>query len=232
MLRFVLKSERYALIVAVLAAVAFVVLAPDNPLHRVWWGLGYSMLLPTFVVGRSARRLRDSWLSEALLQRKRFRLVASDWGVNLLYVCLTAYAFSWGHGASFLVCFSWALLVVAISESLDRALVVPSRVWVWTILLVGGLVVSPILMAPVYGNTPLAPNVVTYTVGLHPGAMYLTAHGLPTLQNPILYAVSLVGVIEAYPVKWQIGAGTYFALAVVSIAWSFVVPLRRKAILR
>ena len=213
-------------------ALVFVSLAPKDPLYRVWWSIGYSLLLPLAVIGRTQRRMDSGWLTEAFLQVGRRRLIALDWVVVCAHAFIAALAVSMGHWVAFLTCFTWALLVMVIADLADRYLVSPGQAWVWTLLIVCMIVVAPVLMAPTYGNTPFAPNVVTYTVGIHPGAMYLTAHGLPALQNPIFYTVSLVGVIEAYPVRWQFGVGTYFALAVVSIAWSFVMPVRRKAILR
>jgi len=156
----------------------------------------------------------------------------SDWLLSCVYALIFGVAVSLGHGPSLCAMFAWAFLILSVADGFDRTFVKPSTVWVWTLLVVLSLTASPVLMAPMYGNTAFAPYVVTYTVGLHPGAMYLAAHELPTLQNPILYAVSLSGVIEAYPVRWHFGAGTYFTLAVVLIAWSFVSPLRRTHLLR
>ena len=64
-----------------------------------------------------------------------------------------------------------------------------------------------------YGQTALAPALATWAIGLHPAAMTLGAFGLPTLQDPVFYHLTLSGVVEVRPVWW--GWGAIFCLGII-----------------
>jgi hypothetical protein len=227
--KYVLLKERMSLILAGIFAIGFLIIAPNEPQPRSWWASYYALLLPVLVLGRSRLRARDGWLLRTAKSRARTRLVLTDWILNILYVMSFAFAVGRSDWLVVLAAGSWGAAVIAISDFMDRAFVHPGRAWVMTLTLLMAVCLAPLILGHWYSRTILAPHLATYAVGLHPSALILSAYGLPTLQDPLLYKTTLLGVTWVEPMHWMRGIGIYFLFAVVSFGWSVLHPVRMRA---
>ena len=214
---------------AAVFALAFTILAPNEAQPRSWWASYYALLLPVLVLGRTKTRASEGWLLRAVKSPARNRLILSDWLFNLLYVASFALAVGLSDWLVVLAAASWGGVVISFADCMDRTIVAPGRAWVLTLIFVATVCLAPLILGPLYSRTPLAPHLATYAAGLHPSALLLSAYGLPTLQDPLIYKTTLLGVTWVEPIHWMRGVGIYFLLAVVLFGWSVLHPVRTRA---
>ena len=117
----------------------------------------------------------------------------------------------------------WVLALMSTADLLDRWVGDVRQAWLglWSITLLG--LTAPLWLAPLYGQTALAPALATWAIGLHPAAMTLGAFGLPTLQDPVFYHLTLSGVVEVRPVWWGWGAIFYLGIIIGTLGVCFLV---------
>ena len=141
-------------------------------------------------------------------------------------VAAFALAAGGGEWSGTLGVFIWGMALVGVSDLTDRIVVQESRVW--TRLVLVGLVVLtiPLWLAPWYGQTAWSPELATYGIGLHPSAFVLGSFGQPTLQDPMLYRMTLSGVVEVRPLWLGYGMIFYSVIGLGSFIGSAIVERR------
>ena len=211
MLRFVLRRARYRFLAGFVAAMGLLVSLPDPMEQRVWWTAALLLLAPWLVLGRDGQRQAQGWRDTASRAPRIVWLALAELVPALVVVALVA-----GIGARFalaptLTLFAWGAALVTLGDALDRRTGRASVAWV--VVSGGALAVStaPLWLAPWFGESLWSPWLASGAVALHPVGAALAAAGLPTLQDPIFYSLSLSGVVEARPMSWAWGA-TFFGV--------------------
>jgi len=213
MLRFVLRRAQYPFLVGAVGVIGLLLLLPAALELRVWWTAAVLLLSPWLVLGRDAVRQAEGWRDTVSRAPRAGWLVLAELVPALLLVGVVA-----GVGARFtaaptLTLFAWGAALVTLSDALDRR---TGRAGIaWVVVAGGGVLIgtAPLWLAPWFGEAPWSPWLASGAVALHPVGATLAAAGLPTLQDPIFYSISLSGVVEARPMSWVWGAGFFGALA-------------------
>lgn len=213
MLRFVLRRAQSRFLFGTLGALGLWALLPTALDQRVWWTAVVLMLAPWLVLGRDAAREAEGWRDTLSRSPRVGRLVLAELVPALLVVGVVA-----GVGARFapaptFTLFAWGAALVTLSDALDRR---TGRAGIaWATVAGGGLLLAtaPLWLAPWFGEALWSPWLASGAVALHPVGATLAAAGLPTLQDPIFYSLSLSGVVEARPMSWVWGAGFFGLIA-------------------
>ncbi len=226
MFSYLLRQERAGLSLAALTLVLVGFLAPDETGPRTWLFLGASLLLPALLIGRMQRRAAAGWLEEACSAPGAGRLYLFDCILGVATAVLLGVLGGAGDLSATVALTAWCLAITCFADLLDRALPDPRVAW----LILGGSVVvwltSPLWLAPLFGRTGLAPWLATWSIGLHPATVVLAAFEQPTLQDPVLYRLTLSGVVEVRPLWWGWGALTYLIAFIGSAVLCFFVRRR------
>ncbi len=216
---------RWRLAVGLLVAVGLAFVLPEAPADRLRLLAAAGLLAPWLVLGRDATRAREGW-REAGASVRGARLV---WLELLPAWFVVAVAASLGTGGQWrpaLALFAWGAAMVAVADALDRRASRAGPAWVGVLGLALVLWTAPLWLAPWFGRTDFAPWLVSGSVAVHPAAVALSAAGRPALQDPLFYAVTLSGVVEARPLSWVWGS-TLFAITAVCGATLGVRAARR-----
>ncbi|MEE2786082.1 MAG: hypothetical protein VX589_02015 [Myxococcota bacterium] len=226
MLTYILKRDRIILGLSALAIVVGDWFLPDAAGPRSWCLLAASLCLPFCVVGRSYQRAHENWLTVSRRTHRRLKYLVMEQLSTVLILGLFALLGGQGEWRATLALLTWGAAILLVSDAVDRLLVTPARVWSTLVFAGLFLLLSPLYLAPWFGQTALSPGLSSYAIGLHPIGLVLSAFGEPTLQNPLLYRVSLSGVVEVRPLTWTYGLVFYVAVSMVAL-WCAVYAERR-----
>ena len=227
-----LADLRNALVLGLCLSFAFWVLGPNELGARAWLAVGHSGLLGVLVIGRSERRRAAGWLNSLLQQGGGRRLLFIDLVIDIAQCVVFALCVSGSSIDGFCVIFAWSLMVVMIAHWLDRSCASMASAWSWFALIWFSLVASPLPLGPYYNATEWSPAIATWMTALHPAPSLIAAWGLPHLQDPVLYKITLLGVRWVKPVDWWIGPGIYMAITFVLVCGSVLLPMRIRLLRR
>lgn len=179
--------------------------------------------MPILCVGRMQRRAEDGWWHDARSLRGETRL----YGLDLVFLIVPAIVFGVLAGAgrlpTTLAMTAWVFALLTTADLLDRLVSDVRFIWLslWAIVVPG--LTAPLWLAPLFGQTAVAPAIATWSIGLHPAATVLGASGLPTLQDPLFYHLTLSGVVEVRPLWWGWGTLFFLGITMVTLAVCFLV---------
>ena len=218
MIRFALRRARLRFAAGLLVALGAFWCLPEQLDQRVWWTCAVLLGAPWLVLGRDAAREAEGWRVALVDAPRAGWLVMAELVPALALVALIACAGARFEWAPAVALFTWGAALVTVADALDRRL---GRAGVaWVVVLTMGLLVctAPLWLAPWFGEAPWTPWLASGAVALHPAGSALAAAGLPTLQDPLFYSLTLSGVVEARPMSWAWGAGFFGALALLGAA--------------
>lgn len=206
-------AARIRLAVGLAFAASLPLWLPERPDVRAWTLAALTALLPWMVLGRDAGRRAAGLRQATMLAPRCGRLVLVELLPALTVLLVGAVAGSAGRPSAVVALVALGAGPLALADALDRRGAHLGAAWV-AVLSVGVLVwTAPLWLAPAFGAAPWSPWLATLAVGLHPAAVSLAAHGLPTLQDPLFYGLTLSGVVEVRPLPWTWGAAAAAALA-------------------
>ena len=183
-------------------AAALLIFLPTEPSARLWGGALATLLAPSLVIGRS-QRWRSEGMSATLLSTPsllRWQLIQLQ--PALLIVCLAGLVIGRGSFPVALLFILWGTLSVFLADTFDRRLQSFGQAWCWTLLLQLGFLSAPLWGGIWFGRTFLSPWLATLCINLNPVIAGLAAAGRPTLQDPVLYQLTLSGIVEVRPLPW------------------------------
>jgi len=226
MLRWVAKRAAPRAGVGLLVAGTLPLWLPAAPTSRVWALTAVALAAPFLVLGRDARRRADGSRAALRAAPRAGRLVLVELVPPLIVVLAAAWVGTGFALRASLALAAWALALVTAADALDRGAARPGAAWAPLWLGVVALVSAPLWAAAWFGTTGWAPWPATLVMGLHPASVVLAASDLSTLQDPLLYTVTLSGVVEVRPLPWYWGT-SFFALAALAGAGLSVRAIRR-----
>lgn len=230
--RHCLAEQRNAHLLGLSLSGLFWFFAPSELGARAWAAVAYSAVLGALVIGRSQRRREAGWLNQLLQQDSGRRLLGLDLLTDIAQCVVFAFCVSGFSMDGCGVIFAWALLLNAIAHWLDRSCRSMASAWAWFALIWFSLVVSPLPLGPYYNATEWSPAIATWMTALHPAPSLIAAWGLPHLQDPVLYKITLLGVRWVKPIDWWIGPGIYMGITVVLMCGSALLPMRIRLLRR
>lgn len=214
MLRLALRRARTRFSLGLAFALAMPLWLPGAPSDRIWALVAVALLAPWLVLGRDAHSSREGWRLALCDVPRAGRLVLLELVPPLLVVAIAAIVGTGGVGAPALGLFAWAAALVCLADALDRRLGRPGPAWVALYGVAAVVLVAPLWLAFAFGQLP--GTLATWTIGLHPAAMVLSAAGQSTLQDPVFYTYTLSGVVEVRPLWWGWGAAAFGLVALLA----------------
>ena len=194
-------SRRRFFFGALIVALFLLFLPHDFP-RRLWWGSVLLVFAPLLTLGRSQR-----WAREGMSETLESTPSPIAWQLlqlrpALLIVILAGLVI--GRGAIFvaLIFTLWGFTAVTLADTLDRRLKSFGHAWCWSTIILLTYLSAPFWGGIWFGRSSLSPWLATLCVNLNPAVAGLAAAGRSTLQDAILYRLTLSGVVEVRPLPW------------------------------